>query len=71
MRPLGNKDSKRNERARECLEGVGVATSVKQLSEKLRNSDNKFAQRAEVKHRLAKQSHMLKIYQTLFLPEQP
>jgi hypothetical protein len=49
-RPLGNKASKRNKRARKSSEGVEVAASVKKLSEQLRNSDNNFAQCPEEKH---------------------
>jgi hypothetical protein len=51
-RPLGNKASKRSKRAGKSLEGVEVATSVKKLSEQLRNSNNNFAQRHEEKHTL-------------------
>jgi hypothetical protein len=68
-RPLGNKAAKRSKRARESLEGSEVATSVREFSKQLQESDESHARRAEEKLKLAKQSHLLKMYQTLFVHE--
>jgi flagellar basal body rod protein FlgC len=68
-RPLGNKSAKRNKGARESLEGNEVATSVREFSEQLKDSDASYARRAEEKLKLAKQSHQLKMYQTVFVHE--
>jgi hypothetical protein len=68
-RPLGNKSAKRNKRAREILEGNEVATSDREFSEQLKDSDASHALRAEAKLKLAKQSHQLKMYQTLLVHE--
>jgi hypothetical protein len=68
-RPIGNKAAKRNKRARESLEGSDVATSVREFSAQLKDSDRNYARRAEEKLKLAKESHMLRRSQTLFVHE--
>jgi hypothetical protein len=65
-RPLGNKAAKRSKRARESLGGSEVATSVREFSERLQESDESHARRAEENLKLEKQSHLLEMYQTLF-----